>query len=90
MAPRNFATVCFRAHPPGLDGPELNGFNQALMDTVNRSGEFFISHTVVRGDFIIRASIGNIWVTWEHIVKLQDCLTDAQHAVGRKYQAASN
>ena len=76
-APRNFATVCFRATSGDLDQAALNDFNRRLMNRVNSSGEFFISHSLVRGDLILRASIGNMWTDTEHIQRLESCLSDA-------------
>lgn len=74
-APVPFSTVCFRAVPPGA--PEAqDAFNEKLMDTVNRDGAVFLSHTKLKGRYVIRLAIGN-WKTerrhiehaWSLIVK---------------------
>jgi aromatic-L-amino-acid/L-tryptophan decarboxylase len=59
-APRQFSVVCFRA--PGADEE-----NQALLDRVNASGELFISHTRLRGRYVLRLAIGNERTTEEDV-----------------------
>jgi aromatic-L-amino-acid/L-tryptophan decarboxylase len=81
MAPSPFSTVCFRAHPRGLDDePQLEALNERIMNRVNIQGRFFLSHTKLNGKFTIRVAIGNLHTTeidiqdlWE---ELQTCLKD--------------
>ncbi|MDX6533195.1 MAG: aromatic-L-amino-acid/L-tryptophan decarboxylase [Gaiellales bacterium] len=68
LAPVPFSTVCFRAHPEGVDDEaELDRLNERLVERVNASGIAFVSHTKVAGRFAIRMAIGNIATTWEHV-----------------------
>lgn len=68
MAPTPFSTVCFRAHPAGLDDDEaLNKLNETLMNRVNENGQVFLSHTKLRGRYTIRLAIGNLYTGAEHI-----------------------
>lgn len=68
MAPTPFSTVCFRAHPAGLDDDEaLNELNETLMNRVNENGQVFLSHTKLRGRYTIRLAIGNLYTGAEHI-----------------------
>jgi aromatic-L-amino-acid decarboxylase len=61
LAPTPLSTVCFRAHPPGLESKEvLNRFNEELLNAVNETGEIFISHTKLNGKYTLRLAIGNI------------------------------
>jgi aromatic-L-amino-acid/L-tryptophan decarboxylase len=81
MAPSPFSTVCFRAHPRGLDDePQLEALNERMMNRINIQGRFFLSHTKLNGKFTIRVAIGNLHTTeieiqdlWE---ELQTCLKD--------------
>ncbi len=60
-APVPMATVCFRHRPPEI--PEEAGLsvhNREIMARVNRSGAAFISHAVLDGRLVLRASVGNI------------------------------
>jgi aromatic-L-amino-acid/L-tryptophan decarboxylase len=81
MAPSPFSTVCFRAHPRGMDDePQLEVLNERVMNRINAHGRFFLSHTKLNGKFTIRVAIGNLHTTetdiqdlWE---SLQTCLKD--------------
>jgi aromatic-L-amino-acid decarboxylase len=55
-APRGLSLVCFR-----LEGSD--GANEALVERVNRSGELFLSHTKLRGRYVLRLAIGNARTT---------------------------
>lgn len=60
-APVPMATVCFRHRPGGVtDEGELEAHNRQILALVNSSAEAFISHAVLGGRFVLRASVGNI------------------------------
>jgi aromatic-L-amino-acid/L-tryptophan decarboxylase len=81
MAPTPFSTVCFRAHPRGMDDESpLDALNERMMNRINTHGRFFLSHTKLNGKFTIRVAIGNLHTTepdlqdlWQ---ELQTCLKD--------------
>ncbi len=80
MAPTPFSTVCFRAHPQGMDDEEqLDALNERIMNRINAAGHFFLSHTKLHGKFTIRIAIGNVRTTEQHIRhlwgELQEALT---------------
>jgi aromatic-L-amino-acid decarboxylase len=56
VAPAPFSVVCFR-----LKGTDEQ--NQQLLETINASGKFFLSHTVLEGRFVLRLAIGNLATT---------------------------
>jgi aromatic-L-amino-acid decarboxylase len=72
MAPVPFALVCFRACPAGV--ADLDLFNEKLMDEINASGEAYLSHTKLNGNFAIRLSVGSIRVEERHLVKVWELL----------------
>lgn len=72
LAPVPFALVCFRACPPGVD--DLNQLNERIMNEVNASGEAYLSHTVLNGNFTLRLSVGSIRVEERHLRKVWDLL----------------
>lgn len=72
MAPVPFALVCFRACPASVT--ELDELNETLMNTVNATGEAYLSHTKLDGKFTLRLSIGSIRVEERHIVKVWELL----------------
>ena len=55
-APTPLSVVCFRFR--GSDDE-----NRALLDRLNATGRVFLSHTVLKGRFVIRLAIGNIRTT---------------------------
>jgi aromatic-L-amino-acid decarboxylase len=44
------------------------------MEEVNASGEAYISHTKLNGEFVLRLSVGSIRVEDRHIEKVWDLL----------------
>jgi aromatic-L-amino-acid decarboxylase len=60
-APAPLSVVCFRYK--GTDDE-----NRRLLEAVNASGEFFLSHTVLRGKFTLHLAIGNMGTTREHVM----------------------
>jgi aromatic-L-amino-acid decarboxylase len=71
MAPTPFSTVCFRAHPQGMnDETRLERLNERIMNRVNAAGHFFLSHTKLHGKFTMRVAIGNLRTTEQHIREL--------------------
>jgi len=63
IAPVDMGLVCFRLK----SGDRAT---KALMDRLNSTGRFFLSHTVLRGKFILRVAIGNIRTTEEDVKEL--------------------
>lgn len=67
-APHPFSVVCFR-HSRGGTESETNAHNARILDRVNASGEVFLSHTVLRGRYVIRVAIGNLRTTSDHVAR---------------------
>ena len=81
LAPTPFSTICFRAHPIGMDDEsKLEALNESIMNSINEQGRFFLSHTKLNGKFTIRVAIGNLRTTELDIRNLwailQTCLKD--------------
>jgi aromatic-L-amino-acid decarboxylase len=74
MAPVLFSTVCFRFRPGGIGEGPLERLNRSLLDRINRSGKFFLSHTRVREKFTLRLAVGNIRTTQAHLDQAWDLL----------------
>jgi aromatic-L-amino-acid decarboxylase len=78
VAPVPFSTVCFRWDPgSGMRETELDERNAAIMDAVNRTGEVFLSHTRLRGRFVIRLSVGNLRTEPRHVERAWALLQEA-------------
>ena len=58
-APVPFSTVCFRATPP-MPSEAQNDFNERLLAAANSDGSFFISHTKLGEQLVLRLCVGNL------------------------------
>ena len=68
LAPVPLSTICFRAiHPKFSDNERLNKFNKKLMDRLNNTGEVFLSHTILNGNFTIRIVISGLRTEEKHV-----------------------
>jgi aromatic-L-amino-acid decarboxylase len=56
VAPAPFSVVCFR-----FNGSDEQ--NKALLERANATGEVFISHTALNGQYVLRVAIGNLATT---------------------------
>ena len=52
-----FSTVCFR-----LKGSDEA--NERIFNAVNASGKYYISHTALNDQYVLRIAIGNLGTTW--------------------------
>jgi aromatic-L-amino-acid decarboxylase len=65
LAPVPFSTLVFRFNPNiQMNEQEINTLNERIMESVNRTGQIFLSHTKLRGKYGIRLTIGNLKTTW--------------------------
>jgi aromatic-L-amino-acid decarboxylase len=68
LAPVPLSTVCFRAHPRGMDTEnQLEQLNERLFNAINRTGEAFVSHTRLRGRYAIRVGVSHLRTEEAHI-----------------------
>jgi aromatic-L-amino-acid decarboxylase len=77
VAPVPFSVVCFRYKG-------TNEENSALMDTVNATGEVFLSHTVLHGNVVLRLAIGNLGTTWDDVERAWQLLQEKSKAIGHR------
>lgn len=73
-APSPLSVVCFRAVLPGRSEDEEDRGNQALMDSVNATGEAYLSHTRLRGRTTLRLAVGNVRTEERHVRRAYDLL----------------
>jgi len=72
VAPVPFSVVCFR-----LRGKATDEDHQRILDTINASGEIFLSHTKLDGRFVLRLAIGNLNTTERHVARAWELLNSA-------------
>ena len=80
LAPTPLSTVCFRAHPDGLDDePALERLNATLLERLNATGEAYLSHTKLHGRYTLRLAVGNMRTEERHLARAWDLLHQALH-----------
>jgi len=66
MAPVNFSLVCFRLND-GRKEEDLNSLNEQFLESLNRTGKVFLSHTNLRGKYVLRMAIGARMTEERHV-----------------------
>ncbi len=72
--PPQLSTVCFRVRRPGLTPEETDRVNRELLGAFEASGRFFVTATILAGQFWLRPSIGVFRTHAEHIDEFLDRL----------------
>lgn len=74
MSPVNVSLVCFRFNNGTGDEAELAKINTGILEKVNATGKVYLTHTSLRGRYVIRMAIGqrtteerHVWEAWELI-----------------------
>ncbi len=69
VLPREMNMLVFRFNPnkPQLD---LNKLNEELLQSINKSGEAFLSHTKVKDQYVIRLVLGQTLMQKKHVEKV--------------------
>jgi aromatic-L-amino-acid decarboxylase len=82
LAPVPLTTVCFRAHPKGIDADEqLNNINDRLMNAVNASGRMFITQTKLSGRTVLRLVVSHLRTEEAHVRAAWQLLQDELNEV---------
>jgi aromatic-L-amino-acid decarboxylase len=82
VAPVPFSTVCFRHRVPGLSLEEANRFNERLLEAVNATGQAYLSHTVLRGQYVLRLAVGNLRTELRHVRRCWELLQEHARTLG--------
>ena len=75
MAPVYFSLVCFRYHPYNKTEKELDELNMQLIESVNKTGNILLTHTRLKGKYVIRFSIGQRLTKEKHVRKGWELIT---------------
>ncbi|KAG5055428.1 hypothetical protein JHK85_007938 [Glycine max] len=81
VAPRTFSLVCFRLLPPPNSADHGNKLNSDLLDSVNSTGNAFITHTVLSGEYILRFAVGAPLTERRHVNMAWQILQDKATAL---------
>ena len=66
MAPVPFSLVCFRFNDGGEE-QSLDALNKKLLESINATGEVFLTHTTLGGRYVLRLAIGQRTTTERHV-----------------------
>jgi aromatic-L-amino-acid decarboxylase len=68
LAPAPLNLICFRYHPPHISDPaRLDAFNAQILESLNKSGKLYLSHTKLGGRYTLRLLIGQTTVQQRHV-----------------------
>jgi aromatic-L-amino-acid decarboxylase len=59
--------VCFRCVPAGMADVDVNRLNVSIVESVNASGDAYITHTQLGRRTAIRVGFGNVLTTEQHL-----------------------
>jgi aromatic-L-amino-acid decarboxylase len=76
LAPVSLSLVCLRYRPEGMDpdGEEVNKLNARLLEKVNASGAVHLTHTQLRGRYVIRICVGALHTQRRHVEQAWELL----------------
>lgn len=74
VAPVNLQTVCIRHSPPNLKADAIDAHTLAWVNSINQSGEAFMSASQLDGRWMVRVSIGVEATTREHVEALWELI----------------
>ena len=77
MAPVDFSLVCFRLKPKNTSEKRLNILNGQLLESVNETGKTLLTHTTLRGKYVIRFCIAQRTTKEKHV-------RDIWHLISKK------
>lgn len=66
MAPVSLSLVCFRLND-GSDEKSLAELNRRLLESLNQTGKVFLTHTSLRGKYVLRLAIGSRMTEERHV-----------------------
>lgn len=79
LAPVTMAVVCFRIVPHVAGSAlatqeELNCVNRQLVESVRKTGEAYVTHTMLKGHIAMRLAVGNVLTTERHLTSVYELI----------------
>ncbi len=74
MAPAPLSLVCFRLND-NRDEEALNDINKKLLEELNTTGKVYLTHTTLKGRYILRFSVGQRTTEEKHVRQAWDLIT---------------
>jgi aromatic-L-amino-acid/L-tryptophan decarboxylase len=69
------ALLTFRYRPGALEESTLDRLNERLLHALNDGGRLYLTQTRVRGRYVIRFAIGQLYTTREHVQRAWQVIT---------------
>jgi aromatic-L-amino-acid decarboxylase len=76
LAPVNFSVVCFRLND-GREEKALTVLNKKFEQALNQTGKIFLTHTSLKGKYVLRMAIGSRLTMERHVREAWDLMTEA-------------
>ncbi len=76
MAPQHLSLVCFRYNPGGHTEEELTLLNKKLLERINETGEVFLTHTSLKGQYALRLSVGQRTTEARHVDRVWEIINN--------------
>ena len=73
--PPTLALLTFRYRPRGIDDDVLDRLNERLLNALNDDGRVYLTQTRVRGRYVIRCAIGQLYTTRAHVQRAWQVIT---------------
>lgn len=79
LAPAPLSVVCFRynSRTLKLSDAQLDMINEELLERINKTGEFFLSHTKLNNRYTLRLAVGNLRTTEKHVRRAWELLQES-------------
>lgn len=75
MAPVDFSLVCFRLNPKNRSEKQFDMLNRQLLESVNQTGRAFLTHTSLKGKYVIRFCVVQRTTREEHVRRTWELIT---------------
>jgi len=69
MAPVPLSLVCFRLNDGQWGENALNSLNKTFLEQLNRTGRMLLTHTILKGKYVLRMAIGARTTRESHVVE---------------------
>ena len=68
MQETTFNMIVLRYEPQNVKDPQqINGLNQALLESINASGEAYLTHTKIKDQYVLRIVFGQTYLQPKHL-----------------------
>ena len=84
MAPVPLNTVCFRYRPHGMSDTDADRLNEQINHALNDSGKIYLTHTKVKGRYVLRMVTAQTNVTEHHVLEAWNLVTECASSLSSK------